>query len=158
MSSKWAIWPNLYPKGKKTERQKDEKTTSRDLLMRHLTNFIPPRKKNKKTKDVNSRPPNEPSYQIYTARTQDLQMSDLTKFIPPQKKKRQVEKISSQYLQKSHLTKFIPPRKKKKRKKKRKKQLKTSEWAIWPNLYHPRKKAKRRRKNNNSRPPNEPSD
>ena len=68
-TSIWAIWPILGPPGKKTKRQKDEKTTSQDPQMSHLTKIISPWKKEKETKrrknDI-SRPPNEASDQIYT--------------------------------------------------------------------------------------------
>ena len=75
--------------------------------MSHLSEFIPPRKNDKETKrrknDI-SKPPNEPSDQIYT-----------------QEKDKKTKKLHlKQDLQMSHLIKFIPPRKKEKKSKRRK--------------------------------------
>ena len=68
------------------KRQKDEKTTTQDLQISHLTKFIPQEKRQKTKRrkndfsrppnessdqNDNSSPPNEPSDQIYTPRKKD---------------------------------------------------------------------------------------
>ena len=159
---KLAIWQNLYNPGKKSKKQKYGKTTPQDLHKNHLTKFLPPWKKDKKTykRDLKTSKwaiwpklyPQEKSQKDKKTKKQHLKTSEwaishLTKFIPHSKKRQIVrqkdEKTTSQDLYMSHVTKFKPPQEK--RRKDGKQFLKTSKWVIWPNLYPPGK----------SRPPNE---
>ena len=135
---------------------------TQDLQMSQLSKFIPPpRKEDRKTKrrkNDHSRPPNEPSDQIYAPQekrqkyekttSQDLEMSHLTKFIPIGKKTERQKngETTNQDLQISHLTKFIPARKKDKKTERRKNDISRPSNETSDQIYTPQEKDRKTKK------------